>query len=125
MNAVREKDRVKGRQPSVGWGVTPGRRRRRASAPAVLLATIISHRILLQTTAILLEQNRDAEPRPVHQRQKRQSLKNVPGGTDVNWKMKIRAWKNQDPCFNFHKPIYAVLHKYPALRIAIKHECNF
>jgi len=83
MNAVREKDQVKGRQPSVGGGVTPGRRRRRASAPAVLPATIISHRILLQTTAILLEQNRDAEPRPVHQRQKRQSLKNVPGGTDV------------------------------------------
>jgi len=22
------------------------------------------------------------------------------------WKMKIRAWKNQDPCFNFYKHIY-------------------
>ena len=48
------------------------------------------------------------------------------------WKVKIRAWKNQDPCFNFYKQIYALLHKYPfnvivsdALRIAIKHECNF
>ena len=29
------------------------------------------------------------------------------------WKMKIRAWKNQDPCFNFYKHIYALLHKYP------------
>ena len=29
------------------------------------------------------------------------------------WKMKIRAWKNQDPCFNFYKLIYALLHKYP------------
>ena len=28
------------------------------------------------------------------------------------WKMKIRAWKNQDPCFNFYKH-YALLHKYP------------
>ena len=25
------------------------------------------------------------------------------------WKMKIRAWKNQDPCFNFYKHIYALL----------------
>jgi len=48
------------------------------------------------------------------------------------WKMKIRAWKHQDPCFNFYKHIYAILHKYPAklivsdtLRIAIKHECLF
>ena len=29
------------------------------------------------------------------------------------WKMKTRAWKNQDPCFNFYKHIYALLHKYP------------
>jgi len=29
------------------------------------------------------------------------------------WKMKIRAWKNQDPCFNFYKHIYALLHEYP------------
>ena len=29
------------------------------------------------------------------------------------WKMKIRAWKNQDPCFHFYKHIYALLHKYP------------
>ena len=29
------------------------------------------------------------------------------------WKMKIRAWKNQYPCFNFYKHIYALLHKYP------------
>jgi len=29
------------------------------------------------------------------------------------WKMKIRAWKNQDPCFNFYKHIYALLDKYP------------
>ena len=29
------------------------------------------------------------------------------------WKMKIRAWKNQDLCFNFYKHIYAFLHKYP------------
>jgi len=29
------------------------------------------------------------------------------------WKMKIRAWKNQDPCFNFYKHICALLHKYP------------
>ena len=29
------------------------------------------------------------------------------------WKMNIRAWKNQDPCFNFYKHIYALLHKYP------------
>jgi len=29
------------------------------------------------------------------------------------WKMKIRAWKNQDPCFKFYKHIYAFLHKYP------------
>ena len=29
------------------------------------------------------------------------------------WKMKIRAWKNQDPCFNFYKHIYALLYKYP------------
>jgi len=31
------------------------------------------------------------------------------------WKMKIRAWKNQDPCFNFYKHIYVLLglHKYP------------
>jgi len=41
-----------------------------------------------------------------------QSLKNVQ--TDGRaWKMKIRAWKNQDPCFNFYKLIYALLHKYP------------
>ena len=24
------------------------------------------------------------------------------------WKMKICAWKNQDPCFNFYKLIYAL-----------------
>ena len=29
------------------------------------------------------------------------------------WKMKIRAWKNPDPCFNFYKHIYALLQKYP------------
>jgi len=29
------------------------------------------------------------------------------------WKMKIRAWKNQDPCFNVYMHIYALLHKYP------------
>ena len=29
------------------------------------------------------------------------------------WKMKIRAGKNQDPCFNFYKHIYALLYKYP------------
>ena len=29
------------------------------------------------------------------------------------WKMKICAWKNQDPCFNFYTHIYALLHKYP------------
>ena len=29
------------------------------------------------------------------------------------WKMKIRVWKNQDPCFNFYMHIYALLHKYP------------
>ena len=29
------------------------------------------------------------------------------------WKMKIRAWKNEDPCFNFYKHIYALLYKYP------------
>jgi len=28
------------------------------------------------------------------------------------WKMKIRTLKNQDPCFNFYKHIYALLHKY-------------
>jgi len=48
--------------------------------------------------------------------------------------MKVHAWKNQDPYFNFYKHIYALLHKYAipfklivsdALRIAIKHECIF
>jgi len=29
------------------------------------------------------------------------------------WKMKIGARKNQDPCFNFYKHIYALLHKCP------------
>jgi len=29
------------------------------------------------------------------------------------WKMKVRAWKNQNPCFNFYKHIYALLNKYP------------
>jgi len=49
------------------------------------------------------------------------------------WKMKIRAWKNQDPCFNFYKHIFALLQKNipfklivsDALRIAIKHKCIF
>ena len=46
--------------------------------------------------------------------------------------MKIRAWKSQDPCFNFYKHNYAFYINIPfklivsdELRIAIKHECIF
>ena len=42
-----------------------------------------------------------------------QSLKKRAWRHGRAWKMKIRAWKNQDPCFNFYKHIYALLHKYP------------
>jgi len=42
-----------------------------------------------------------------------QSLKKRAWGHGRAWKMKIHAWKNQDPCFNFYKHIYALLHKYP------------
>jgi len=48
------------------------------------------------------------------------------------WKMKIRAWKNQDPCFNFSCIFMLFYINIPfklivsdALRIAIKHECIF
>ena len=44
---------------------------------------------------------------------RRQSLKKRAWRHGRAWKMKIRAWKNQDPCFNFYKHIYALLHKYP------------
>jgi len=39
-----------------------------------------------------------------------QSLKKRAWRHGRAWKMKIRAWKNQDPCFNFYKHIYALLH---------------
>jgi len=42
-----------------------------------------------------------------------QSLKKRAWRHGRAWKMKIRAWKNQDPWFNFYKNIYAFLHKYP------------
>ena len=50
------------------------------------------------------------------------------------WKMKIRAWKNPDPCFNFYKHSLFMLFYInipfklivsDALRIAIKHEYIF
>ena len=48
------------------------------------------------------------------------------------WKMKIRAWKNQDLCFNFtslfmlfYINILFKLIVSDALRTAIKHECIF
>ena len=60
-----------------------------------------------------------------------QSLKKRAWRHGRAWKMKIRAWKNQDPCFNFYKHMLFYINipfkliVSDALRIAIKYECIF